>query len=155
MPVVRDPMTVTGNRGTAYPPRYAKDLEGRVKRPLTDLLGLTQFGVNVTTLEPGAMSSQRHWHMTEDEFIYVLEGEIALVTDEGEQVLTSGMAAGFPKADGNGHHLINRSSSVATYLEIGTRMPEDDIAYPDVDMVGERRNGSPTRFMDKSRKPYD
>jgi uncharacterized cupin superfamily protein len=134
MAKVIDPKTVEAKRGTIYPKVYAKDVEGRLKKKLTELLGLTQFGVNVTTLQPGAMSSQRHWHTAEDEFCYILEGELALVTNEGEQTLGTGMAMAFPANDGNGHHLVNKSAKSATYLEIGTRSPVEHVVYSDVDM---------------------
>ena len=121
MPVIDDPMLAAGRRGTIYPPPHDQGFEGRVKRALTGLLGLTQLGVNLTTLEPGAMSAQRHWHTSEDECVYVIEGEITLVTDEGATLLGPGMVAGFPKGERNGHHLVNRSAEPAHYLEIGTR----------------------------------
>ncbi len=148
MPAIRDPMAVVGRRGTIYPPPHDQGFEGRVKRALTGLLGLTQFGVNLTTLEPGAMSAQRHWHTSEDECVTVIEGEITLVTDEGETLLGPGMVAGFPKGERNGHHLVNRSAAPAHYLEIGTRSPHDDVEYPDLDLKGEKRDGS-YRFLAK------
>ena len=94
-------------------------------------VGLTQFGVNLTTLAPGAWSSQRHWHTNEDEFVYILEGELVLVTDESEQVLTAGMVAGFPAGKRDGHHLINRSNQPASFIEIGTRAKSDEGEYSD------------------------
>jgi uncharacterized cupin superfamily protein len=151
--VIRDPMQVPPRRGTVYPAEHAGGFEGRLKRALTEQLGLTQFGVNVTTLEPGAMSAHRHWHMQEDEFIYVLSGTITLVTNEGEQVLEPNMTAGFPRGDANGHHLINKTDRPATYLEIGTRSPDEDVDYPDLDMKGEKRDGR-YRFMRRSGEPY-
>lgn len=153
MPVIRDPKAIEGRRGTIYPKEFAQGFERRVKRDLTGPLGLTQFGVNLTTLEPGAMSAHRHWHRAEDEAIYVLEGEITLIDDGGETVLTAGMAAGFPAGDANGHHLVNRSASPATYLEIGTRAESEDATYPDIDLRGEKR-GSTFRFFHKDGTPY-
>lgn len=153
MPVIEDPLGLQGRRGTIYPAEHASGFEGRVKRALTERLGLTQFGVNVTVLEPGAKSSQRHWHAAEDEFIYVLSGEITLVTNEGERVLGPSMAAGFPRGDRNGHQLVNNSTAPATYLEIGTRAAVDDVDYPDIDMKGEKRDGS-YRFLHKNGEPY-
>jgi uncharacterized cupin superfamily protein len=152
MAKVVDPRNVESQTGTIYPKAHAGIVEGRSKRKLTGPLGLTQFGVNVTTLQPGAASSQRHWHVAEDEFCYVLEGELTLVTDQGEQVLGAGMSVGFPANDENGHHLINRSGKVATYLEIGTRSPVEQVVYSDIDMhltttqgktVLRRKNGQP------------
>ncbi|MFO1171165.1 MAG: cupin domain-containing protein [Hyphomicrobiaceae bacterium] len=153
MPVIRDPKAIEGRRGTIYPKEFAQGFERRVKRALTGPLGLTQFGVNLTTLEPGAMSAHRHWHRAEDEAIYVLEGEITLIDDGGETVLRAGMAAGFPAGDANGHHLVNRSACPATYLEIGTRAESEDATYPDIDLRGEKR-GSTFRFFHKDGTPY-
>jgi uncharacterized cupin superfamily protein len=154
MPVLEDPTQLPARRGTIYPALFAAGFEGRAKRALTDALGLTQFGVNLTTLEPGAMSSLRHWHAKEDECVYLLEGELVLITDEGECVLKPGMAAGFPAGDANGHHLINRSTQPATYLEIGTRSQDEDATYPDVDLRAEKRDGR-FRFLRKSGEPYE
>ena len=154
MPVIRDPAKLHARRGTGYPAEFAAGFERRIKRPLTEALGLTQFGVNLTTLEPGAMSSLRHWHANEDECVYVLEGELVLITDEGECVLEPGMVAGFPAGDANGHHLINRSTQPATYLEIGTRSKDEDANYSDVDLRAEKRDGR-YRFVRKSGEPYE
>jgi uncharacterized cupin superfamily protein len=110
MPSWLDPKSVTPRLGSIYPPPFDEPLQGREKRALGDPLGLTQFGVNLVTLAPGAWSSQRHWHGNEDEFVYVLEGEVTLVTDQG-----------FSAGNANGHHLINRSDKPALYLEVGTR----------------------------------
>ncbi len=153
MPVIDDPMGVPGRRGTIYPAEHAEGFEGRVKRALTERLGLGQFGVNLTTLEPGAKSAQRHWHASEDEFIYVLEGEITLVTNEGETLLRPSVAVGFPAGDRNGHQLVNKSSRPATYLEIGTRANDDDVEYPDIDMKGVKREGR-YQFLRKNGEPY-
>lgn len=153
MTVIRDPARVEGRRGAGYPAELAKGFEGRIKRALGNAGGLTQFGVNLTTLEPGAMSAHRHWHACEDEFIYVLEGELTLVTDAGEEILSAGMAATFPAGERNGHHLLNRSDKQATYLEIGTRAADDDGDYPDIDLRFEKRAGK-VRFLHKSGEPY-
>ncbi len=153
MPVIDDPMALPGRRGTIYPRAHAGGLEGRIKRALTEPLGLTQFGVNITTLEPGAKSALRHWHAQEDEFIYVLSGEITLVTNAGERILRPSMAAGFPRGEADGHQLINKGNAPATYLEIGTRASDDDVVYPDVDMKGEKRGGR-YRFLHKNGDPY-
>lgn len=153
MPVITDPFAVDGKRGTVYPKEMATGFEKRLKRPLTGPLGLTQFGVNLTTLEPGAQSAHRHWHRLEDEFIYVLDGELTLVTNAGETILRSGMAAGFPANDGDGHHLVNRSLNDAHYLEIGSRNKDEDATYPDVDLRGEKREGV-FSFFHKDGRPY-
>lgn len=154
MPVVHDPMRVPGRVGTIYPKPFDQGFEGRTKRALTELLGLTQFGVNLTTLEPGAMSSLRHWHENEDECIYVLSGKVTLITDEGSQLLQPGMAAGFPAGDKNGHHRINKGSRPAAYLEIGTRAQDENATYPDVDLQLKKRNGR-FHFLKKSGEPYE
>lgn len=153
MPVIHDPMRVKPRAGSIYPATFQEGFEGRLKRALTAPLGLTQFGVNLTTLQPGARSSLRHWHEAEDEFVYVLEGELVLVTMDGEQRLRVSMAAGFPAGDRNGHCLLNRSDRPATYLEIGTRAKTDDVTYPDVDMRAEKRDGKYV-FLHKDGTPY-
>jgi uncharacterized cupin superfamily protein len=154
MAVISDPMRLPGRRSTIYPKPLDQGFEGRLKRALTEALGLTQFGVNLTTLEPGAKSSHRHWHVKEDEFIYLLSGELVLVTNDGEQVFTASMTAGFPAGDANGHHLINRSTQPATYLEIGTRSPDETVTYPDVDLRAGKRDGR-FHFLHKDGTPYD
>jgi len=111
--------------GTDYPPPFDQPCRMRERRRLGDAAGLTQFGVNLLRLPPGAWSSQRHWHTEEDEFVYVLSGEVVLVSDDGEEVLRAGDAAGFKAGDRNGHCLQNRSDSDARVLEIGTRIPEN------------------------------
>ena len=122
-------------KGTAYPKPYDAPCLERVRLRLGDAGGLTDFGVNLLTLKPGVWSSQRHWHRKEDEFVYVVSGEVALITDAGEELLRPGDCAGFPKNDGNGHHLINRSSKDALVLEIGTRSGGDFAFYPDIDLL--------------------
>ena len=134
-PQVLDPMSVTPRSGSAYRHPFTDKLAGRVKRALGDALGLTSLGVNLVHLGPGDWSAPRHWHSHEDEFVFVLEGELTLVTDADEQVLGPGMAAGFPAGAENGHHLINRGRAVASYLEVGDRRPEDVARYSDVDLV--------------------
>lgn len=126
---------------TIYPKVFAGELKGREKRALGDHFGLTQLGVNLTALEPGAWSAQRHWHEREDEFIYVLEGEIVLVDDQGEHVLTPGMCAGFRAGSANGHRLVNKSARRASYLEAGTRHDAERVHYPDVDMQAAKVDG--------------
>jgi len=139
--------------GSIYPAPFAATLAGREKRALGDALGLTQFGVNLVTLRPGAWSSQRHWHENEDEFVYVLEGEITLVTDAGETLLRPGMAAGFPAGKPDGHHLINRTSEPALYLEVGTRAATEVAHYSDIDLGGRKENGRYT-FTRKNGEPH-
>jgi len=151
---VVDPKAVEARERTVYPKEHAGIVKGRQKRVLTEILGLTQFGVNMTTLQPGAASGHRHWHVTEDEFCYVLEGEITLVTDNGEQVLGPGMAIGYPANDENGHHLVNRTKTPATYLEIGTRAQIDRCFYPDVDMDLQKVAGKYS-VRHKDGRPYE
>jgi uncharacterized cupin superfamily protein len=129
-----DVASVPQRKGSGYPAPFSEKVAGRVKRRLGDAGGLTDFGVNLTLLPPGAWSSQRHWHTAEDEFVYVLSGELTLVTDAGEETLCAGDCAAFPKNAPDGHHLINRSGAPATYLEVGTRSHEDACHYPDIDL---------------------
>src|SRR5215467_893044 len=121
--------------GTLYPSPFDLPCRARARTKLGDAAGLTQFGVNLLRLPPGAWSSQRHWHTGSDEFVYVLEGEVVLVTDAGEEVLRPGDAAGFPANDANGHCLRNRSSAEARVIEIGTRIEGDSGYYSDIDMM--------------------
>lgn len=121
--------------GTSYPSPFDEPCRGRENRRIGVAAGLTQFGVNLTRLPPGAWSSQRHWHAREDEFVYVLEGEVTLVTDGGEETLGPGDAAGFPAGDKNGHHFQNRTDKDVLFIAIGTRDDEDCGEYPDIDMV--------------------
>lgn len=134
-PPALDPRTVEEKRGCGYPEPYRSRMGDRAKRRLGDALGLRQFGVNLVTLAPGGQSALRHWHSQEDEFVYVLEGELVLVTDAGEQALAKGMCAGYPGGRRDAHHLLNRSAAPAVYLEIGSRMPGDDCFYPDDDLL--------------------
>jgi uncharacterized cupin superfamily protein len=129
-----DPQTLPARAGAGYPPPFHLPAAGRRKRALGDALGLGQFGVNLVELPPGAWSSQRHWHSHEDEFVYVLEGELVLVSEAGEQRLTAGLCAGFPAGKADGHHLVNRSDRVARYLEVGSRIIGDECSYPDIDL---------------------
>ncbi len=138
---------------TIYPAPYAAALAGRAKRALGDVFGLTQFGVNLTVLAPGSSSAHRHWHESEDEFVYVLEGEVTLVDDGGEHLLTPGMCVGFKAAVPNGHMLVNRSAAPAAYLEIGTRSEGDRAHYPEADMLAVKENGK-YRLTRKDGTPY-
>jgi uncharacterized cupin superfamily protein len=138
---------------TGYPEPFRQIVLGRSRKRLGDAAGLTQFGVNLTTLRPGSASAQRHWHMAEDEFVYVLAGEVVLCEDGGEVVLRPGDAAGFKAGVANGHCLMNRSGSDAVYLEVGTRAVRERVEYPDIDMRAEDdENGA--RYVHKSGEPY-
>jgi uncharacterized cupin superfamily protein len=130
-----DPETVEEKRGSGYPEPYRSRMGERAKRRLAAACGLTKVGVNLVTLGPGGQSALRHWHTLEEEFVYVLEGEVVLVTNAGEQTLTAGMCAGYPAGGRDGHHFINRSSRPAKYLEIGTNVPGDIAFYPDDDVM--------------------
>ena len=130
-----DPATVAEVRGSGYPEPYRSRMGDRVKRRLGEACNLTKFGVNLVTLSPGGQSALRHWHTLEDEFVYVLSGEVVLVTDGGEQRLTPGMCAGYPAGSRDAHHFVNRSSAPATYLEIGNRIDGDNAFYPDDDLM--------------------
>src|SRR5215471_20237870 len=121
--------------GTLYPPPFDEPCRARSRKKLGDAAGLTQFGVNLLRLPPGAWSSQRHWHTGEDEFIYIVSGEVTLVSNAGEETLRAGDAAGFKANDGDGHHLQNRSGQDAVLLEIGTRNAESMGYYSDIDMM--------------------
>ena len=148
-----DPSDLPPRTGSSYPSPFSEAVASRVKRALGSPLGLTQFGVNLVNLPPGCWSSQRHWHSHEDEFVYVLEGELVLVTDRGETILKPGMAAGFPAGAADGHHLINRSGQEAVYLEVGSRRPEDEAFYSDIDMEL-RRGPAGHRFVHRNGEPY-
>jgi uncharacterized cupin superfamily protein len=130
-----DPGTVPEVRGSGYPEPFKSRMGDRSKRRLGDACGLTRFGVNLVTLGPGGQSALRHWHTLEDEFVYVLSGEVILVTDGGEQLLTAGACAGYPAAKRDAHHFINRGSEPATYLEVGNRIDGDNAFYPDDDLM--------------------
>ena len=139
--IALDPLTVEPHSGSGYPAPYREAVMRREKRALGDALGLSHFGVNLVRLPPGASSSQRHWHSAEDEFVYIVEGEVELVTDAGPQRLTAGMVAGFPAGRPDAHHLINRSDRDVIYLEVGDRQAGDEIDYPDIDLRLLHRNG--------------
>jgi len=129
-----DPRTVEAVVRSGYPEPYRSRVLPREKRRLGDALGLTRIGINHTTLPPGKESSMRHWHTLEDEFVYVLEGEVVLRTGGGEQLLSAGMCAGFPAGADDGHQLINRSARPAMYLEISNRDAADTAHYADADV---------------------
>jgi uncharacterized cupin superfamily protein len=139
--------------GTTYPPPYDEPCRIRQRTRLGNAAGLTQFGVNLLRLPPGAWSSQRHWHTHQDEFVYVLSGEVTLVTDAGDEILKAGDAAGFEAGDTDGHCLQNRSNGDATVLEIGTRLAEDGAQYSDIDMQAPA-GGKPAMYCRRDGTPY-
>jgi uncharacterized cupin superfamily protein len=138
-------------KGCPYPPPLDAPCATRTRRRVGDAGGLRDFGVNLMTLEPGGWSSQRHWHSHEDEFVYVIEGELTLIEDGGETVLRAGDCAAFPKNTGNGHHMINRRSVTARYLEVGSRHRGDLTTCSDIDMQSANSDG---RFVHKDGTPY-
>jgi len=145
-----DPSVIVPVIGTRYPKPHDAPCLLRERKALGDQANLTQFGVNLLRLPPGVWSSQRHWHTAEEEFVFVVEGEVVLVTDEGEEVLRKGDCAGFKANDPNGHHLQNRSQRDALVLEVGSRIAGDGAFYSDIDMKIEpgsdrytHRDGSP------------
>lgn len=143
--------TVPERKGADYPAPFAEPISGRIKQALGNAGGLTDFGVSLVHLSPGAWSSQRHWHTREEEFVYVLTGELTLVTEAGEQLLRAGDCAAFPKNVPDGHHMINRSASVAVYLDIGTRCADDICDYSDIDLHLE---AAPADYTHKDGTPY-
>jgi uncharacterized cupin superfamily protein len=147
-----DLATLTPVVGTLYPPPFDAPCRARERTKLGDPAGLTQFGVNLLRLPPGAWSSQRHWHTREDEFVYVLSGEVVLVTDGGEEILRAGDAAGFPAGDTNGHCLQNRSDRDVEVLEIGARVVGDVGYYSDIDMMAPA-GGSPATYTHRNGMP--
>ena len=148
-----DPALLTPVVGTLYPSPFDIPCRARQRRKLGDAAGLTQFGINLLTLPPGAWSSQRHWHAEGDEFIYVLSGDVTLVTDSGEEILHAGDAAGFKAGDRNGHCLQNHSSADVQVLEIGTRVAGDAADYPGIDMLSPP-GSKPAMYTHRDGTPY-
>lgn len=146
-----DVAAVLERKGSDYPPPFDDPCAERVRRRLGDAGGLSDFGVNVLRLPPGTWSSQRHWHSHEDEFVYVLEGELTLIENNGETILRAGDCAAFPKDSGNGHHLINKSDAMAICLEVGSRQPADVTVYSDIDMMIANAD---SRYLRKDGTPY-
>ncbi len=145
-----DPAEAPRGAGNHYPSPYDEPCRGRTWLKLGDAAGLSQFGVNLVTIPPGGWSSQRHWHTHEDEFVWMVEGELALVTDAGETVLRAGDCAGFKAGAADGHHLVNRGTAPARFLAVGSRIEADQVVYPDIDMrltpAGEFTREDGTRY---------
>ena len=152
--VVIDLSTIPVSQGTGYPEPFRAAVAGRSRQRLGNAVGLTNFGVNLTTLAPGAQSAPRHWHSHQDEFIYVVSGELVLVTNAGETLLKPGMMAGFAAGVTDGHHLINRSGAIATYLEVGDRTPGDRAEYPDDDVLALPKSEGGYYFTRRNGEPY-
>ena len=152
--MIIDPHSLPSYISSSYPPQFQEVVKGRSKKRLGNASGLTNFGVNLVFLEPGSCSALRHWHLKQDEFIYVLAGEITLVTNQGEQKLSVGDCAGFPAGEEDGHHLFNKSEQVAQYLEIGDRTKGDIVSYPDDDLVAKDSERGWV-FTNKQGQEYD
>lgn len=146
-----DVAAVPVRKGSGYPQPFRGPCAERLRQRLGDAGRLTDFGVNLMRLPPGNWSSQRHWHSHEDEFVFVLEGELTLIEDDVETVLRAGDCAAFAKGTGNGHHLINKSAATAVYLEVGSRQPDDVTTCSDIDMMSTNADG---RFVHKDGTPY-
>ncbi len=149
-----DLSTVPVETGTNYPAPFQSVVSGRSRQRVGNAAGLQNFGVNLTTLAPGSQSALRHWHSAQDEFVYVVRGELWLVTDDGEQILTAGEMAGFAAGIANGHHLVNRSDQLAIYLEVGDRTASDQVNYPDQDLKYVLVDTGGRAFTRKNDHPY-
>jgi uncharacterized cupin superfamily protein len=138
---------------TGYPPPYDRVVVGRGRKRLGNAVGLDQFGVNLTRLKPGAASALRHWHEQEDELVFILEGEVTLIEDDGETLLKPGDAAGFKANSRNGHQLVNKSARDVVYLEVGTRSEYERAHYPEADLMVVR-DDKDMRYTHKNGEPY-
>jgi uncharacterized cupin superfamily protein len=150
-----DPDTVPESNATGYPEPYRADNQRRWNRRLGDHAGLKNFGVNITRIEPGAQSSSRHWHSKQDEFVYVLSGEVALETDSGEETLKPGMCVGFPAGARDGHRFVNRSGADVLLLVVGDRTAGDEVGYSDIDLYARHGPDGRYRFTRKDGTPFD
>jgi uncharacterized cupin superfamily protein len=143
--------TIPSRFGSGYPKPFDEPCRRRERKALGDAAGLTQFGINLLRLPPGAWSSQRHWHTSEDEFVYVVSGEVVLISDSGEEILRQGDCAGFKAGKADGHHLQNRSNEDAMILEIGGRDANDAATYPDIDLLW---SAQANRYVHRDGTPY-
>ncbi len=151
-PLVARLEELTTRIGTGYPHPFDAPCSLRSKTPLGKAVGISQFGANMLILPPGSWSAQRHWHQNEDELVYVLEGEVTLVTDEGERLLQAGSVVGFPAGQENGHHLVNKGKREAKLIEIGTRAHNETAHYPDIDLMAHCKDGKAS-FTTKKGEP--
>jgi uncharacterized cupin superfamily protein len=149
-----DPWDVPESNATSYPEPYRADNQRRYNRRLGNHVGLKNYGVNLTRIVPGGQSSHRHAHARQDEFVYVLEGEVVLETNGGAQVLSRGMCAGFPAGTGDAHRFVNRASTDVLLLVVGDRSPDDEITYPDIDLHGRLGADGQYRYTRKDGTPY-
>ncbi len=148
-----DIASITPNKGSSYPEPFREDASHKSWLELGLAAGLTQFGASLMTIEPGSISSQRHWHEGEDEFLMMLSGELVLVEEDGESIMRFGDVAGFKAGVANGHHMVNRSNEEAKFLVVGTSATKDTCHYPDIDLRFETdKNGE--RFVNKAGVPY-
>jgi uncharacterized cupin superfamily protein len=143
--------SVPARRGSGYPPPFDEPCAQRSRQPLARSHGITRFGVNLTEIPPGAWTSQRHWHSHEDEFVWILEGELVLISEDGEEILRAGDCAAFKAGNPDGHQLVNRSRLPAKLLEIGNSDTEDRCVYPDIDLLIE---SSGPGFTHRDGTPY-
>ncbi|WP_293129463.1 cupin domain-containing protein [Microcoleus sp. bin38.metabat.b11b12b14.051] len=151
--MIINPENVPNSTGSNYPEQFKSAVAGRVKKRLGNAAGLQNFGVNLVRLAPGSCSALRHWHSRQDELVYVLEGRVTLISNAGDEVLESGMVAGFRAGDADGHHLVNRSNADVVYLEIGDRTPDDSANYPDDDLIA-KADGNSWIFTHKNGDIY-
>jgi uncharacterized cupin superfamily protein len=150
-----DPLGLSESNATSYPEPYRAENQRRWNRRLGDHAGIGNFGVNLTRIVPGGQSSSRHWHSRQDEFIYVLSGEVVLETDAGEEILRAGMCAGFPAGTRDGHRFLNRSAADVVLLVVGDRTAEDEVGYSDIDMHGRMGPDGRYRFTRKDESSFD
>ena len=148
-PEAFDPLALPESNATSYPEPYRAENQRRWNRRLGDHAGVKNFGVNLTRIVPGGQSSSRHWHSRQDEFVYVLSGEVVLETDGGEEILRPGMCAGFPAGTHDGHRFLNRSEADVLLLVVGDRTQGDEVGYPDIDMHGRMGPDGRYRFTRK------
>jgi uncharacterized cupin superfamily protein len=153
--VAFDPQSVPESNATSYPPQYRAENQRRWNRRLGNHAGLSNFGVNMTRIVPGGQSSSRHWHTRQDEFVYVLSGEVVLETDAGAEIVRAGMCAGFPAGTRDGHRFVNRGETDAVLLVVGDRTPGDEVGYPDIDMHASPGPDGRYRFTRKDGTPFE
>jgi uncharacterized cupin superfamily protein len=153
--MIINPENVPRRTTTIYPEVFQSRITGRIKQALGNAARLKNFGVNLVTLAPGSCSALRHWHTKQDEFIYIIQGEATLITNAGEEIMTGGMMAGFPAGEENGHQLVNKSSEIVIYLEVGDRTPGDEVDYPDDDLIAKSSDDGGWIFTHKDGSLYE
>ncbi|TAE52684.1 MAG: cupin domain-containing protein [Nostocales cyanobacterium] len=153
--MIINPENVDIRTTSVYPQIFQSRILGRVKQALGNAAGLKNFGVNLVTLAPGSSSALRHWHTKQDEFIYIIQGEATLISNAGAEIMTAGMMAGFPAGEENGHQLVNNSDAEVIYLEVGDRTPEDEVYYPDDDLIAKSSDDGKWIFTHKDGTLFD